>query len=306
MIKNSYTNPIVHCSEKRNTSDPFVVYYKGYYYHCYSNCEGIFITKATALWKLDENPSIMVYDYKKEGKLFDWYAPELHFINGVWYIYVSPDYGDNLHVMTVLAYEGEDPVGGKYELKGQMCGLEDTWSIDGTPFYYKEQWWFCWTDCSQIYLSKMDGPCGIGKEQIVLTKPEYDFEKHGSPVNEGPAALIRNGKLFIVYSASDSKDDGYCLGLLEFLGDTADEMLQKDKWFKNSSAVFEKTEDAFGPGHCSFTKVYENGYEEDYIVYHANVKSGKGWNGRSIWIQKFGFDEHDRPVFGMPKTVCII
>jgi GH43 family beta-xylosidase len=306
MLKTSFTNPIIPYSEKGNTSDPFVVRYNGAYYHCYSNREGVFIAKSDTLWELDKNPAVKVYDCKKEGALSHWYAPELHFINGAWYIYASPDYGGNAHTMTVLACQAEDPLGGAYEFKGQMQGLENIWSIDGTPFYYKDEWWFCWTDCSQVYLAKMNGPCGIENEKIVLTRPEYEFEKHGSPVNEGAAALMRNGKLFLVYSASDSRDDGYCLGLLEFLGDSAEEMLQKDKWYKHTSAVFKKTEYAFGPGHCSFTKVFSNGQDEDYIVYHANVQSGTGWNGRSVWVQKFTFDENGRPVFGTPQKNCVI
>ena len=64
---------------------------------------------------------------------------------------------------------------------------------------------------------------------------------------------------------------------------------------------FEKTEDIFGPGHCSFTTVTENGVEEDYILYHANLESGSGWYGRNVWIQKFTWDDNDMPVFGKPE-----
>ena len=52
---------------------------------------------------------------------------------------------------------------------------------------------------------------------------------------------------------------------------------------------------AYGPGHCSFLRSADG--TADYIVYHANVKSGTGWNGRTIRVQSFvwvcGF-----PVFG--------
>ena len=54
---------------------------------------------------------------------------------------------------------------------------------------------------------------------------------------------------------------------------------------------------AYGPGHCSFLRSADG--TADYIVYHANVKSGTGWNGRTIRVQPFvwvcGF-----PVFGRP------
>ena len=303
MLQKCYTNPIIPHSKKENTSDPFVVRYNGSYYHCYANEEGVFITKSDTLWDIGAYAPVKVYDSPKQGALQRWYAPELHFIDGVWYIYGAPDYGNNFHTMTVLACEGDDPMG-EYVCKGQMRSLENVWSIDGTPFYYKDTWWFSWTNCYQLFLAKMDGPCGIVGERLVLSCPEYDFEKNGSPVNEGAAALVHKGKLFIVYSASDSRDDGYCLGLLEFLGNSAEEMLKKEKWNKYTSAVFEKTQDVFGPGHCSFTKVNVDGVDEDYIVYHANVESGTGWHGRSVWTQKFGFDECGRPVFGKPQREC--
>jgi GH43 family beta-xylosidase len=305
MLEKSYTNPIIPCTEKRNTSDPFVARYKGAYYHCFANTEGVFITKSDTLWGIGNYPAVKVYDSMQAGALQEWYAPELHFIDGTWYIYGSPDYGGGVHVMSVLACEGEDPMG-RYELKGQMSGLENTWSIDGTPFFFKGKWWFSWSNCGCVYLAKLNSPTSIGSEWLVLTRPEYDFEKQGSPVNEGSAPIVRDEKLFMVYSASDSKVDGYCLGLLEFLGDSAEDMLKEEKWLKSDKPVFERTNEAFGPGHCSFVKVENEGVEEDYIVYHANVESGTGWDGRSVWVQKFTFDERGKPVFGKPQKTCKI
>jgi GH43 family beta-xylosidase len=83
-------------------------------------------------------------------------------------------------------------------------------------------------------------------------------------------------------------------------------MLKEEKWYKNTQPVFEKTDEAFGPGHCSFIKVDKEGVDEDYIVYHANVESGTGWDGRSVWVQKFTFDERGKPVFGKPQKTCKI
>ena len=75
----------------------------------------------------------------------------------------------------------------------------------------------------------------------------------------------------------------------------------KKNWVKEKKPVFEKTDTVFGPGHCSFTTVSENNKENDWIVYHANLVSGSGWRGRSVWIQPFGWSENDEPVFGKPE-----
>ena len=295
-----YVNPIIPYSEKRNTSDPFVVFHQGKYYHCYANENGVFLSCAEKLWEIGLSPAQRIYDSTKDGALKNWYAPELHFVDGAWYVYASPDYGDNLHVMTALVRKDENPVG-EYECLGQMSGLENEWSIDGTTFVFQEKRWFSWTNCGEIFLAELSAPTQICGKRAVLTRPEYDFEKRGSAVNEGSAPLIKNGKLYMVYSASDSKDDGYCLGVLQFTGNSADDMLDESKWKKFPRAVFERTDDIFGPGHCSFTKVWQDGKEEDYVVYHANEQSGTGWNGRSVWVQKFNFDEKGFPVFGKPE-----
>lgn len=36
------------------------------------------------------------------------------------------------------------------------------------------------------------------------------------------------------------------------------------------------------------------------VKYHANLESGSGWYGRSVWIQPFTWDDEDYPVFGKP------
>lgn len=132
----------------------------------------------------------------------------------------------------------------------------------------------------------------------VLTKPELNFETKVGLIAEGPAVLYRNRKIHIVYSANDSKSDAYCLGLLTFDGDG--DVLAADNWKKKDSAVFEKTDQIYGPGHCSFTTVTENKTEKDYIVYHANLVSGSGWAGRNVFAQPFEWDDNDFPVFGQP------
>lgn len=121
----------------------------------------------------------------------------------------------------------------------------------------------------------------------VISIPEYEWEygesvydengnvdtyTHTSAnvnVNEGPAILQRNGKIFIVYSAS-ACDESYCLGLL-----TADENAEPcnmSSWKKSQEPVFTTSvkNNVYGPGHCSFT-TYK---DYDVIVYHARQYPG--------------------------------
>ena len=70
-------------------------------------------------------------------------------------------------------------------------------------------------------------------------------------INEGPVALVKGKTVHIIYSASGSWSDYYCLGKLTFSGEG--DILDKNNWKKSDAPVFSKTDKTFGPGHCSFT-----------------------------------------------------
>lgn len=95
------------------------------------------------------------------------------------------------------------------------------------------------------------------------------FEMTHSPyvnVNEGPAVLVRNGKVFLVFSAS-ACDASYCLGMLT--ADQSADLCDATSWTKSEKPVFTSSvkNGIYGPGHCSFTTY--KGY--DVIVYHART-----------------------------------
>ena len=55
---------------------------------------------------------------------------------------------------------------------------------------------------------------------IPLAAPHfrYDWERVRYPINEGPVVLWRAGRLFLVYSASDTGTPDYALGMLTHVG----------------------------------------------------------------------------------------
>jgi GH43 family beta-xylosidase len=136
----------------------------------------------------------------------------------------------------------------------------------------------------------------------MLTKPEYSWEVIGYLVNEGPAVIKKNGKIFISYSAS-ATDHNYCMGLITASEDS--DLLSKDSWNKASKPVFETSieNNQFGPGHNCFT-VSEDG-ESDILIYHArNYKELKGSPlsdpNRHTRAQKLNWNEDGSPNFGTP------
>jgi GH43 family beta-xylosidase len=64
----------------------------------------------------------------------------------------------------------------------------------------------------------MATPWSIDGAQTSLSSPTLDWETRGFKVNEAPAVLIRNGRVFITYSAS-ATDANYCVGMLTAAAD---------------------------------------------------------------------------------------
>lgn len=279
-------------------SDPWYVEHEGRYYYCYSIGEGVGVRVSDRVSTLGTGTEYIAY-HADPGTDHSWgyWAPEMHYLDGAWYIYVAACDGRNeTHRMFVL--KSESPTG-PYEMLGKIAPEADFWAIDGTVLTLGGERYFIWsgwegeTDEGQnLYLAHMADPTRIDGPRVRISVPTKKWEKNGAPINEGPAVLQRDGKTFVVYSASGSWTDDYCLGLLTLTGDPTDPAA----WAKCPVPVLKKTDTAYGPGHPSFLRGADG---TDYIVYHANLVSGTGWNGRTVRVQPFtwrcGF-----PVFGKP------
>ena len=287
-------------------NDPWVTKHEGNYYYCFSDsANGISVKKISDLTKITTMGATQVWsppadtDYSKEL-----WAPELHYIDGSWYIYVAASNGENeTHRMHVLKGTSQDPTQ-PFEYAGKISDESDCWAIDGTPFCMNGEWYFVWSGweadvnvSQQLYIAHMDSPTSIDSPRVCISKPDLDWEKIGLPIEEGPEILMDEGKdgIFLVFSASGSWTDDYCMGMLTLEGE--DPMLP-ESWKKGDAPVLSKKEGAYGPGHGSFVKADDDSW---WIVYHCNQKSGSGWSGRSCWIQPFTWEE-EMPYFGEPVT----
>ena len=119
---------------------------------------------------------------------------------------------------------------------------------------------------SNLYIAKMANPWTLGSEPVMLTKPEYDWECIDFLVNEGPAFLFHENKIYITYSASGTGVP-YAVGLLT--AERGSDLLDKASWTKSPVPVFKTCAEngQYGPGHNSFTKS-EDG-TEDLMIYHC-------------------------------------
>jgi GH43 family beta-xylosidase len=233
------------------------------------------------------------------------WAPELHYMKGKWYIYFAAgDAEDKWRIRpyvlecggaasgeTAEAPEGKtgsvfgaavaDPMNDPWQEKGMMqCADDDefsfrAFSLDATVFENRGEYYYIWAEkvgvgrmISNLYIARMESPTKLATVQVLLTTPDYDWERRGFWVNEGPAVLKHNGKIFVTYSASDTGVN-YCMGMLSI--DEKADMLDPACWTKKRYPVLKTDEKKgiYGPGHNSFTV---DGDGDPVIVFHARTE----------------------------------
>jgi GH43 family beta-xylosidase len=281
--------------------DPWVKYHDGYYYYlCAKNDHELYIAKLKDLRELNDATFTCVY-VAPEGTMHshELWAPELHIIDEKCYIYVACDDGDNQnHRMYVLENHSNNPLD-PYVLHGQITDETNKWAIDGSVFEFNGELYYTWSGwegdenvMQEIFIAKLSDPYTISSKRVSISKPELEWELHGGTplINEGPVGIVRDGKLFITYSASGSWTNYYAIGLLELVGT---DLLDKNSWKKHEKPLVTPTETKKGPGHNSFTTI--NG--ETYIVYHQfNEDCKYGWNSVNVHLDKINWVD-GYPVF---------
>jgi GH43 family beta-xylosidase len=310
--QSTFTNPLL-----PSGADPWSIYKDGYYY--YTNTLGdridVWKTKNIADLRMSERktiwrpPANMMYS--KEI-----WAPEIHFLNGKWYIYFAADDGKNDHHRIYAIENSGDPMKDEWIFKGKISDGSDKWAIDGSVFFLKEQLYMVWSGWEgdvngrqDIYIARMADPLTISGKRVRLSTPALDWERHGDlndphnpphvDVNEGPQVLIHGDHIFLIYSASGCWTDYYSLGMLT--ANLNSDLLDPSAWKKSPAPVFTQSRknDVFAPGHNSFFKS-PNG-KEDWILYHANDDPGQGCGKfRSPRAQRFTWKKDGTPDFAVP------
>ncbi|BBD15950.1 glycoside hydrolase family 43 protein [Melissococcus plutonius] len=320
MIKSTdYINPLI-----VQRADPQIYkHHDGYYYFTASvpaynlieirrakTISGLAHAAPRTIWRKHENGPM--------SKLI--WAPELHYINGKWFVYFAAaettDLDENgmfQHRMFCLECDAENPMESEENWfeHGQVKTPIDSFALDATCFEANEKLYYVWAQKdpaiegnSNLYIAEMENPWTIKTEPVLLSKPEYDWETKGFWVNEGPAIIHRNGRYFLTYSAS-ATDENYCMGMLS-APDNVDLLDAKD-WTKAESPIFQSdlAEHQYGPGHNSFT-IAEDG-ETDILVYHCrdytDIKGDPLYDPNChTKVQVFTWNEDGTPNFGQPVT----
>ncbi|MET0265020.1 MAG: glycoside hydrolase family 43 protein [Duganella sp.] len=306
-----FNNPLV-----TQRADPHVTLHgDGYYYYTATAPEydRIELRRARSLNALGAAEARVVWRKHAKGEMgAHIWAPEMHHIDGKWYIYFTAGRSDAIWEIRLYVLENSaaNPLEGEWKELGQLKTGWESFALDATTFALHGQRYLAWTQrapeakshATNIYLAAMDTPWSIKGPAVLLSTPDYAWEKVKHEVNEAPAVLVKNGRVFMTYSAS-ATDANYALGLL-----TATEgsnLLDPASWKKSATPVFASSEKnhQYGPGHNSFTTTPDG--NTDILVYHArNYRDIVGEplkdRNRHTRAQVINWRSDGTPDFGVP------
>ncbi|KAI8263177.1 Extracellular exo-alpha-(1-_5)-L-arabinofuranosidase [Colletotrichum sp. SAR 10_77] len=256
-----------------DTPDPWIIAGNGRFYFTFTLDNRIEIWSSPTLEHF-HNPQKSTVWHPAPGTPWsvNIWAPELHYLNGRWYIYTCgapPGVGNPGHRTTLLRCSSQDPMDASaWEFLGPLKGMPDHWSIDATVFSPNTRdLYCCWSgwpvgdhsDTEQdLFLIKMADPeHAIPGTLVCISRAELEWERPDDGrrgVNEGPSWVDIPGVFRgIVYSADGSWTSHYKLGLLPLVG-----------------------QDPLNPA------------SRVYCVYHATAGYGEGWANRKARVIDMG------------------
>ena len=303
-----------------NRADPCVCRWKGKYYFIATNDADdnhtLYIRVADTLAGLVTAEEYLLLDsttYPGIGGLL--WAPEFHEIGGKLTIFHAatpgPFFCEESHVM--LLREGGDPVcredwsAPRRVVKADgsdICEAGKEITLDMTCFEWQGKWYAVWSQRqflpkdlgAWLYIAELDPdePWRLLTEPVILSRPEYGWANNHTFVDEGPFALIREGRLYLTFSSA-AVDTSYVVGLLTL--EESGDPLQPHSWRKTNYPILtsRSVEGEFGTGHNAYVT------DEDgnvWNTYHARP-GVKG--SRSSGIRRVHFDIDGEPVLDMTE-----
>lgn len=299
----TFTNPLA-----PDTADPTIEFHDGNYYLVSTTWDNkVVMRKAPTLAGLGTTKPVTVYSDTNAGRNGNMWAPELERLDGPngprWYLMytmgVSGDYGTQ-HLQ-VIESAADDPMG-PYTYKGRPIPT-DAWNIDGSYLRLNGELFVTWSafapdGLQSNYIARMTNPWTATGPLNILSQPTEPWEVIGQPVNEGPVPLQKDGRTWIVYSASFCGTEDYQLGTLEYLG--GDPVLS-GSWQKSDGPVFSKANGVYGTGHNDFFTSPDG--TETWNLYHANARAAGGCGReRSARAQVVDWTDAGEPDFGVPQA----
>ncbi|MBP5770761.1 MAG: glycoside hydrolase family 43 protein [Bacteroidaceae bacterium] len=301
---------------------PHAFFWNGtYYYTMQPDGNDITLYATRDLSLLPQSQHKVVWSADSLGFQHFW-SPEIHRINGRWYIYFEADDGntDN-HQLYVIENTGDDPMQGTWQLRGPLQTNED-WnfgihpnvlSVGGELYLF----WSGWpkrrveheTQC--IYIARLSDPWTVASERVMLSRPEYEWERQwinpdGSRsaypiyVNENPQALLSpDGRhVHLYYSASGIWTRYHVLGALSAPANA--NLLDPGVWTKAPEPVLVDTAVYGASNICVVPDTVSSSDASRALLLYDALWMEDGHEQRSVFLKTISWTDDGQPVFCQP------
>jgi GH43 family beta-xylosidase len=215
--KSHITNPVW------EGADPWMVKHNNEYIYCWSAGNAISVSWSAKMTKTGEVKKIWQDPETGWNRSCVW-APEIHFIQGHWYVYYAA--GESgppfVHQQAGVLRSKTDDVFSDYEDMEKLYTGDNpsdpatnVWAIDMTVLEHKNKLYAIWsgwikqetTDATQqhLYICEMENPWTMKGKRVKLSSPVESWETGGPlDLNEGPEILKNGDKVFVIYSCRES------------------------------------------------------------------------------------------------------
>jgi GH43 family beta-xylosidase len=138
------------------------------------------------------------------------WAPEIHQIAGIWYIYYAADFQSNGRHRLYVLQGGSDPmdpyrVADTGSPQGELVESTGKWAIDPDVFYGADgQLYITWsctaddigTPPQNLCLARMSDALHVCSATSQIAAPTEAWETRTGPIEEGPVGFVHDGKTY--------------------------------------------------------------------------------------------------------------
>ena len=311
--QNHYEFPIAF-----NRADPCIGKWNGRYYFIATNDADhehtIYMREADSIPGLVTAQEVLIldaYTYPHVGNLL--WAPELHIIKDKLYIFhaATPQHFEDEQSHIMALKEGGNPMNkSDWEMPRRVVRKDGSplftggitldmtcVEVDGHYYVVWSQRQFVPNDLGAwLYISEIDPdePWRLTADPVMLSAPEFGWANNHTFVDEGPYALIRDGKIFLTFSSA-AVDSTYVVGLLT--ADIGADLLNPESWVKTNYPLLtsRSVEGQFGTGHNAYVCDDDGEY---WNTYHGRPGVDAP---RCTGIRRVHFDIDGYPVLDMTE-----
>ncbi|MDS1032410.1 glycoside hydrolase family 43 protein [Porphyromonadaceae sp. NP-X] len=266
-------------------ADPYILLYERMYYAYGTGAEnGIEVMTSSDLktWKRMANTPSGLALYKDDSYGEKWFwAPEVYYVNGKFYMYYSAEE----HICVAVS---DSPLGPFRQTEEKPMLVEEK-AIDNSLFIDDDGkaylFFVRFNDGNNVWVAELEKDLMTLKRETIhhCISVSQPWEEVWPRVNEGPFVIKRNGVYYMTYSANSYESPFYGIGC-------ATTMNIMGEWTKYpDNPILQKPGDLLGVGHNSLFWDKDGNLR---IVFHAH-HSNNTIHPRNMYISKVNFKQVD-------------